>query len=224
MLLRISNVLSGNQLPQVQAVADHGAFVSGLATASGAAAKVKRNLQLDADSAEARAAGEIVLDALRSNFLFDAATMPVRMSPVRFSRYEVGMGYGDHLDAALMTSTGKPLRTDIAVTVWLSDPSTYDGGELVIDNDYGIETVKLGLGDVVVYPATTFHHINPVTRGVRSVAVLWVQSAVRDAARRKILFDLAGSINYLDDTTAAQPAVDQLRRCHLNLLRMWADV
>src|SRR5829696_8507357 len=182
MLVRICDVLDADDLDAIRAETARGDFVSGAATAAGSAAEVKHNLQLPVGSDAASTAGGRLLDRLRSNPIFEAAALPRRISPPRFSRYEAGMRYGDHLDGPLMGGDAALMRTDVAVTVFLSDPQSYDGGELVIDTDSGIQRCKGAAGDCVVYPASTFHRVESVTRGVRLAAFLWVQSLVRDPA------------------------------------------
>jgi len=191
-------------------------------TASGSAVQVKSNEQLDVQTDLARQAGQLLIDKLRTNPLFEAATLPARIVPPRFSRYRTGMRYGDHLDAPLMTGL-PPLRTDIAVTVFLTDPGGYAGGELVIDTDYGVQRFKGGAGDCVIYPAHMFHRVEFVSAGERIVAFFWIQSLVREPARRRILFDLAGVTEFLDQTSPSGAHIETLRRCHANLIRMWAD-
>jgi PKHD-type hydroxylase len=222
MLIELRNAISEDVAKELVAMTSAARFVSGLATAAGSAAQVKHNVQLDVNSDLSQQAGGYLLKKLRENVLFEAATLPARVVPPRFSRYYPGMRYGDHLDAPLMGDL-PPLRTDIAVTVFLADPATYDGGELVIDTDYGIQRVKGGFGDCVIYPANTIHRVEEVTRGERAVGFLWIQSLVRDPAKRKILFDLIGTAEYLDHTTRGGHHVDVLRRTHSNLIRMWAE-
>jgi PKHD-type hydroxylase len=223
MIVHLENVLDATAVAEIVAVARGAEFVAGGETAQGSAAAVKHNLQLPAGGAAEEAAGATLLARLRVHPAFELATLPVNISAPRFSRYEVGMAYGDHLDAPLM---GRPerLRTDIAVTVFLVAPETYGGGELVIDTDYGIERCKGGLGDCVVYPASTFHRVDPVTSGVRFVAVFWIQSAVRDPGQRKIIFDLGRATEFLDRAERLAGVASVIRRSQNNLMRMWADV
>jgi PKHD-type hydroxylase len=219
MLVILEHVIDPAQVAELAALIDAGPLVSGKTTAKGAAAEVKHNLQLDAASEAATRAGALLLAALQSHVGFAAATYPLTMHPPRFSRCEVGMGYGAHLDSPIMGS----MRVDIAVTVFLDDPERYDGGELVIDTDYGIERVKAKAGDCVIYPANTWHRVEPVTRGVRNVGVVWIQSMIRDPAQRKILFDLGNSLEFLELFTEPNHHLANVRRCYTNLVRMWAQ-
>lgn len=222
MLLTLDGVLSDAELSRLRDILSGGDFESGLTTARGSAAEVKNNLQLAEENPEFEEACRLVSGALQRNVIFQAAAYPSRMTVPRFSRYETGMRYGDHLDSPLMGRESR-IRLDISVTLFLAGPDGYDGGELVIDTDYGIQTCKLSAGSCVLYPSSTFHRVEEVTRGARLVAVLWVQSLVADPARRKILFDLAGAVEYLDRFGNPGPQIEVLRRCHANLLRMWAQ-
>jgi PKHD-type hydroxylase len=198
-----------------------GEFVPGARTAAGSAAQVKNNEQLHAQSDIARQAGQLLIEKLRQSAVFEAATLPARIVPPRFSRYQTGMCYGYHLDAPLMGSL-PPVRTDIAVTVSLTEPGNYDGGELIIDTDYGTQRFKGGPGDCIIYPAHLFHRVEEVSRGERVVGFFWIQSLVRDPEQRRMLFDLAGVIEFLDQTSPPGQYVETLRRCSANLIRMWA--
>jgi PKHD-type hydroxylase len=199
-----------------------GPFVLGSLTAAGSAARVKNNEQLDVNSEIAQQAGQLLIDTLRTNPVFEAATLPARIVSPRFSRCGPGMGYGDHLDAPLMARL-PPIRTDIAVTVFLAEPNSYDGGELTIHTDYGTHRFKGSAGDCIVYPAHMLHRVEVVSRGERIVSFFWIQSVVRDPEQRRILFDLAEAVEALD--RASQPGLDveTLRRCRANLIRMWAS-
>jgi PKHD-type hydroxylase len=222
MLLRLSGVLNPQELADLRAVLEKGELESGISTASGSAARVKKNLQLAENDESVEQARKTLVGALNRHPIFRAAAQPSRLTPPRFSRYDPGMRYGDHLDSPLMGRPGDLLRLDISVTMFLADRSEYDGGELVIDTDYGIESVKLDAGSCVLYPSDKFHRVEEVTRGSRLVAVLWVQSLVSDPARRKLLLDLAGAVEYLDRFGKPDGQLEVLRRCHANLLRMWS--
>lgn len=222
MLLELANVLDATTVRALLDMICPAEFVSGVQTAVGTAARIKSNEQLDVDAEVTRQAGALLLDTLRQNPLFEAATLPAHIVPPRFSRYRAGMRYGDHLDAPLMGGL-PPVRTDIAVTVFLADPATYAGGELTIDTDYGVQRFKGGAGDCVIYPAHMFHRVERVDSGERIVGFFWIQSLVRDPARRKILFDLSGVTEFLDQTASPAGHIELLRRCSANLTRMWAD-
>lgn len=219
MLMILENIIDPARVAEIAALMDAGPLVSGKVSATGAAAEVKHNLQLDANSEAATRAGALLLEALRGHAAFAAATYPMTFQPPRFSRCEVGMGYGAHLDNPIMGS----MRVDISVTVFLDDPDHYDGGELVIDTDHGVERIKAKSGDCVIYPASTWHRVDPVTRGVRNVGVVWIQSMIRDPAHRKILFDLASALEFLELFSQPNHHLANVRRCHANLLRMWAQ-
>jgi PKHD-type hydroxylase len=206
---------------QIRARISGGRFVSGRETATGGAKSIKHNLQLTGnDPAEGRAV-ELLVGALQAHPLFQVATWPDAMMRPMFCRYQAGMRYGDHIDGAIMGEPPNLIRCDIAVTVSLSDASEYDGGELVIDTAGLPQAWKGGAGDVIVYAADTLHRVAEVTRGTRDVAVLWIQSLVRDPARRRILFDLRSALDAMDLASTPHPQVDAIRRSYFNLIRMW---
>ncbi len=196
-------------------------FADGGATASGAAKSVKKNLQVPRSGMESGPLDELFFQALRRNQEFQRFAVPKRVLPPTYSRYEPGMHYGSHVDGAIMGSP-HPLRTDLAMTLFLCPPHSYDGGELVIEMGFGEQEIKLDAGEAVVYPATTMHRVAPVTRGVRMVAVSWIQSAVADDRLRSILSDLSKA------TDQAEAAGDKhllttLSKCYHNLLRYAAQ-
>ena len=196
-------------------------FVDGRLTAFGAAREVKQNLQAERSSAEWTALDEILSSALRRNQEFQLFAHPKRVLAPSYSRYEPGMQYGSHIDSAIMGGA-HPLRTDLAMTVFLSAPDSYEGGELVIELSQGEQEVKLPAGEAVVYPASTLHRVAPVTRGVRQVAVTWIQCAVRDASLRAILYDLGTATHHAEAAEDAA-AVLLLSKCYHNLLRYAVD-
>jgi PKHD-type hydroxylase len=208
----LSGVLGPGELARIVGLATGGSYVDGRATSELAA---KSNLQLPVGSEAATEAGALVLDALRVHAELDRVAQPVAITPPLFSRYEPGMSYPDHVDVAVMGG----LRTDLAMTVFLSDPADYDGGDLVVDTRCGERRYRLAAGDAIVYPASTVHRVEPVRRGVRLVAVAWAQSLIRDAERRRLVVDLATAA----DAFAGAPPGPRLRRAHQNLLRMWAE-
>ena len=168
----------------------------------------------------------MIVGALERNPLFITATLPLRVFPPLFNRYEGGESFGAHLDNSIRQIPGTPLRvrTDISATLFLSAPQDYDGGELVIDDVYGAHAVKLNAGDMVVYPASSLHHVKPVTRGVRLASFFWVQSMVRDDGSRTLLFDLDMAINKVNQALPNHGAVVELTNCYHNLLRRFAEV
>lgn len=222
MLLLIKGVLGPERLGKVREALAGAEFADGRETAGADARSVKRNVQVKAQSELGRAAGEVVVSALREDPQFMLAALPQALLPPLFSRYDAGMAYGEHLDNPLMGPGGR-VRTDVSVTVFLSDPGEYDGGELVINSDYGEQAFKGDPGDVLVYPSTTLHRVESVTRGARLVAVTWAQSLVRDPARRRILYDLAVVSSQLSQTQPGRPEAAVVQKCHFNLVRMWAD-
>ncbi len=209
----IRKLLSAELLAQVQARLARQSWVDGLQTAGAAATRVKHNLQLAVGSPEALELGELVKKALLANDTFPALALPRRLTPPLFSRYESGMEYGPHTDDAMRARDG--LRTDLAATLFLSEPTSYDGGELIVSS----HAVKPQAGDLVLYPATTVHQVTKVTRGVRLAAVFWVQSLVRSQEQREVIHSLHNVLSQLGDHSAAV----KLEAVQQNLLRMWAE-
>ena len=226
MLIRIPQILNAEQLQLVRGKLDAAgdAWVSGLATAGHQGARVKNNLQINEALPLARELGELIMTALERNPLFISATLPNIIYPPMFNRYEGGMHFGNHVDGAvrLIPGTGMKIRTDVSATLFLAAPEEYDGGELLIEDTYGVHSIKLPAGDMILYPSSSLHKVNPVTRGVRLASFMWVQSLVRDDAQRSILFDLDNSIQRLNHTGADERALVQLTGCYHNLLRMWS--
>lgn len=220
MILCIANVLDEAALGEVRDAVRNGTFVDGLMTAGWASRLVKRNEQL-AGGPEARSAQERVVDALKANSVFATAAMPKKIGPPLFARYTPGMAFGTHMDNAVMGDDN--LRTDISVTVFLSAPEDYDGGELVMETSAGESAYKLPAGAAVVYPSTMLHRVNEVTRGMREVAVMWVQSLVRSAERRELLFDLERARRALFERDGKTPEFDLLHKTASNLRRMWVE-
>jgi PKHD-type hydroxylase len=225
MLLAIPQVLSFEQLTRCRERLAAAQWVDGRVTAGYQGAPVKANHQLPEGSTLALELGDMVLAALERHPLFISAALPARVYPPMFNRYEGGQQFGNHVDNAvrLLPGTGLKIRTDVSATLFLSDPNSYDGGELLVEDTYGTHSVKLAAGDLVLYPSTSLHRVNPVTRGVRLASFFWVQSMVRDDAQRTLLFDLDTSIQRLNATGADDQARVQLTGCYHNLLRMWAE-
>jgi PKHD-type hydroxylase len=227
MLLHIPKVLDPAQLGAIRTrlAAAGDAWVDGRATAGHQGTQVKDNLQLAENSAAARELGDLVLAALERNALFISAALPSRVYPPMFNRYDGGMQFGSHVDGAvrLIPGTGMKFRTDVSATLFLVPPEDYDGGELLIEDSYGMQRVKLPAGDMALYPAGSLHRVEPVTRGTRLASFLWVQSMVRDDAQRTLLFDLDMAIVRLTRDAPGNPALVSLTGSYHNLLRMWAD-
>lgn len=225
MLVTIPDVLTADELSHIRRVLEGTQWIDGRATAGDQAVKVKNNLQVPVNSPVAQELGQIVLKALAANATFTAATLPVGVLPPMFNRYDVGMTFGAHVDGSIRSQPGIRLRTDVSSTLFLTPPEDYDGGELVIHDTYGVHTVKLPAGHLVVYPATSMHSVTPVTRGSRWGSFFWTQSMVRDDWRRHMLYDLDLSIravrSRLPDDDAAVVA---LTAHYHNLLRQWAEM
>jgi PKHD-type hydroxylase len=222
MLLQVENLLTPDTVAHINRVLDKATWIDGRVTAGYQSERVKHNLQLPEDSNEARELREIVLAALARNALFVGAVLPHRIFPPLFNRYDAGMIFGPHVDNALRGGSN-PIRTDLSATLFLSNPEDYDGGELLIDDTYGCHSVKLSAGSLILYPATSLHRVNPITRGARKSCFFWVQSFVRDDTRRTVLFDLDVAIQRLTQRLHDAPELLQLTACYHNLIRMWAE-
>lgn len=232
MMLCIADVLTREELARLQSALTAGEFVDGSETTGFLGKRVKNNRQLPRKGAASRALAPVIEGALLRSRMFDWAVWPKRIGAVQFSRYDAGMQYGAHVDNAIMgrpdprwndgASSG-PFRSDVAFTVFLSDPTDYDGGELVIESPVGPQEIKLAAGEAVVYPASTLHRVAEVTRGQRFVAVGWVQSFIRDPAQREILFDLECTMRFLQTQLPDAPETMRLFKTQSNILRMWAE-
>ena len=224
MLLHIPDILDREQVARLRRALDAADWTDGRETVGAQGAEVKRNRQLPDASPLRQELGRIVLAALAKNPLYHAATLPLRTLPPRFNRYEGGGEYGMHVDGSVMAlPNGEQLRSDISCTLFLSGPDDYDGGELIVSDTYGEHEVKLPAGDAIIYPSSSLHRVQPVTRGARLAAFFWVQSLVRDDGRRRLLFELDASIQRLTATAADRDAVLQLTGVYHNLLRQWAE-
>ena len=219
MQITIANVLDAGDLEKLRGAFDAASFVDGRETAGWAARTVKQNRQARAGDPALDAARALIAERLQAHPLFQMAARPKALTPILFARYEPGMTYGTHVDDALMHG----LRTDLSWTLWLDEPVDYEGGELVIESPAGETPVKGPAGAIHLYPSTTLHRVDPVRSGVRRVAVGWVQSRVREAERREILFDLDTARRALFDREGKTAEFDQLSKSFANLLRMWAD-
>jgi PKHD-type hydroxylase len=225
MLLQIPQVLTSDQVAQFRSRMEGAAWVDGNVTSGHQSAQAKYNEQLAEDSAVARELGDAVVAALGRNQLFFSAALPKRVFPPLFNRYQGGMEFGNHVDGAVRVHgpTGLRIRTDISATLFLTAPADYDGGELLVEDTYGVQRVKLPAGDMVLYPATSLHRVQPVTRGARIASFFWIQSMVREDAQRSLLFDLDMSIMRLTQANKDHPSLVSLTGCYHNLLRMWAE-
>jgi PKHD-type hydroxylase len=226
-LLCIPKLLSEDQLVAVRRSLDdaQAPWADGRVTAGHQGAAVKRNLQIEEGSAAARELGNLVIAELERNALFISAILPHRVYPPVFNRYGEGMQFGTHVDGAVRTipGTGQKLRTDLSATLFLSSPESYEGGELIVENDFGRETVKLAAGDMIVYTSTSRHRVSPVTRGVRSAGVFWIQSLIRDDVKREQLFELDRTIQRLTELESDPDSLVRLAAHYHSLLRLWTE-
>jgi PKHD-type hydroxylase len=226
MLLPIPDLLDEATLRKVRGLVDAAAWIDGNVTSGPQAALAKRNRQLPENSAAAREAGTIVLDALGRSPLFIAAALPLKIFPPLFNRYEGGETFGVHIDNAVRVQRGTDLRvrSDLSATLFLAEPDSYDGGELVIEGAAGAQAVKLPAGHLLLYPASSLHRVETVTRGTRLASFFWIQSMVRDAGARDLLFDLDRAVQAAAaDLGQDHPSVIALTGTYHNLLRRWAD-
>jgi len=225
MLIQIPDVLSADQVESARQLLASTDWVDGRVTAGHQSALAKDNRQLREDHPVARELGEQILRALGGNPLFISAALPTRVFPPLFNRYEGGQSFGNHVDNAIRESLyGMRIRTDLSCTLFLSEPDDYDGGDLLVEDTYGVHSVKLPAGHMVLYPSTSLHNVRPVTRGARLASFFWVQSMVRDDGRRTLLFDLDTAIQRLTLELPDHPSAVQLTGVYHNLLRQWAEV
>lgn len=226
MLLHIPDILTPEQVAQCRHKLDQADWVDGRVTAGHQSARAKDNMQLPEDHPLAREIGELILTGLQNNPLFMAAALPLKVFPPLFNRYQGGQSFGMHVDNAVRQAPGTPhrVRTDLSATLFLASPDEYDGGELSVEDTYGLHNVKLPAGHLILYPASSLHHVRPVTRGARLASFFWVQSMVRDDGERTLLFDLDMAIQRIGAEVPDHSSVIQLTGVYHNLLRRWADV
>ncbi|WP_343676795.1 Fe2+-dependent dioxygenase [Paraburkholderia heleia] len=227
MLVEIPQLLSPKELSSIRELIGSAETVDGKVTAGEIAARAKHNLQLPEDSAAAREAGEIILRALGRNALFNSAALPLRVLPPLFNRYDVGMSFDAHVDGAVraIPGVGLRMRADLSSTLFISSPDDYDGGELVIEDSYGVHTVKLPAGHMVLYPAGSLHRVNAVTRGARWASFFWTQSMIKDDGLRGLLYDLdRGIMDVRTSLGTDTRGVLSLTSVYHNLLRRWAEL
>ncbi len=223
MLLHIPELLLPAEVDAMRRVLDQSPFVDGRLSAGKAAEKVKHNTELDREVPQRDTLAQIVVAALYRSDRFRNAALPNKLGTPIFARYTPGMTYGWHVDDPVM-GQGPHYRTDVSFTIFLSEPGEYDGGELMIRTAFGEQKVKLKAGDGVIYSSGTLHQVAEVTRGVRLVAIGWVQSMVRDPAQREILFELAGARDKLLADAPAMPQTDAVDHAYINLVRMWSEI
>jgi PKHD-type hydroxylase len=225
MMLHIEGVLGRGQVADFRARLQACDWVDGKVTAGEQSAQVKRNLQVPEDSPVARELGETLLEALGRNQEFVSAALPLRVFPPLFNRYDAGMAFGAHVDNSIRWAGPVRYRTDLSATLFLSDPSDYQGGELIVEDSYGEHAVKLPAGDMILYPASSLHRVAPITRGSRWASFFWVQSMVKSDERRALLHGIDEAIQGLSVRVGqADPGVVSLTGTYHNLVRMWAEV
>jgi len=225
MIVSIAEVLTPLQVQQGLEMLERAEWVDGRATAGHQSVRAKHNQQLREDSPVGRQLGDTILSALELKTRFISAALPLKVFPPLFNRYTTGQSFGLHVDNAvrMVRGTTHRVRTDLSATLFLSDPAVYDGGELVIEDTYGAHAVKLPAGHMVLYPASSLHRVNPVTRGTRVASFFWIQSMVREDAQRALLFDMDTAIQRLSGESPEHPCVIQLTGVYHNLLRTWAE-
>jgi len=224
MLLRIPSVLTSDQLDTVRLLLADARFVDGKLSAGMAARRVKHNEELDKDAKQMDILNNLVMTSLVQHPVYRAGALPLRVAAPYYARYTPGMSYGDHLDDPIMGADGALYRSDVAITIFLNEPERYDGGELVIRTAFGENKVKLAAGDAVMYPSSSLHRVNEVTRGERLVAVTWLQSLVRDPAKRELLYTLNQAREKLLKTAPEAEETAQVNTAYMNLVRLWGDI
>jgi len=226
MMIQVPGVLDQDGVARIRSIIDAADWIDGNQTSGYQAALAKRNEQLPEGCAAMREAGAIILDALSRAPLFIAAALPLKIFPPLFNRYAGGQTFGTHVDSAIRVQRGSEfrIRTDLSATLFLEPPEGYDGGELVVEDQFGVQKVKLPAGDLLLYPASSLHHVTPVTEGCRTASFFWIQSMVRDTEARRTLFELDMSIQTLaQDVGQENRSIIQLTGVYHNLLRRWAD-
>ena len=226
MLLHVPGILLPEQVRRARALLDQAEWIDGRATAGHQSSRAKQNMQVRENTPVAKELGDMVVKALERNALFITAALPSRVFPPLFNRYRGGESFGTHVDNAIRQISGTPLRmrTDLSATLFLNDPESYEGGELVVEDLFGVHRVKLPAGHLILYPATSLHHVTPVTRGERLASFFWIQSMVKDDAERTLLFDLDMATQQVGRDLPDHPAGVQLTNIYHNLLRRWAEL
>lgn len=226
MLLSIPDILTAEQVAQARQLLDKAEWIDGRVTAGYQSAKAKDNMQIPEGHPIARQLGEMILAALGKSPLFTSAALPRHVFPPLFNRYTGGQSFGTHVDNAIrqVAGTAHRIRTDLSATLFFTGPDEYDGGELCVEDTYGVKAVKLPAGHMVLYPSTSLHHVRPVTRGARICSFFWIQSMVRDDGQRSLLFDLDLAIQRLSADHPNHPSAVQLTGVYHNLLRQWVEL
>lgn len=226
MVIQIPDVLTVEQIAQCRQMLDEAGWVDGKTTAGHQSGRAKDNMQLPENHPFAEKMGDMILAALENNALFTAAALPLKVFPPLFNRYRGGQSFGVHVDNSIrqVSGTGHRVRTDLSATLFLSAPNEYEGGELLIDDNYGVQQIKLPAGSMILYPASSLHQVTPVTKGARLASFFWIQSMIRDDGHRTLLFDLDSAIQKVNQSLPNHASAVQLTGIYHNLLRRWADV
>lgn len=225
MLIHVPAVLNVDQVAECCRALERAEWVDGRVTAGHQGARAKDNMQVPEGHPVARQLGDMILAALERSPLFIAAALPLKVYPPLFNRYQGGQTFGTHIDGAIreVHGSGQRVRTDLSATLFLSAPEDYDGGELLVEDTYGLHRVKLPAGDMILYPASSLHRVQPVTRGARLASFLWLQSMIREDGKRTLLLDLDTAVQQLNRILPDDPAMVQLTGVYHNLLRLWAE-
>lgn len=224
MLITIPNILDAQRLDFISQVLEKANFVDGTLSAGMAAKRVKNNEELAADDQQMQQLNNLVMGSLVQHEEFKAAAIPFRVAAPYYARYSKGMTYGDHVDDPIMGGAGQQYRSDVSTTVFLNEPTEYEGGELVITTSFGEQKIKLSAGSAVVYPSSSLHHVAEVTKGTRLVAVTWSQSMIRDPAKRELLYQLNQARESLLKQRPDDKETKQIDVSYVNLFRMWSEL
>lgn len=224
MLLQLENVLDANKLNNIREMLTKVTFIDGKHSAGMAAQQVKNNLEMQQGTQQAEYLDHLLMGSLAENADFRSGALPYRVAQPVFARYTTGMQYGNHVDDPIMGGGADKFRTDVSITVFLNEPEDYEGGELIINTSYGEKAVKMPAGSAVMYPSASVHRVAEITGGERLAAIVWLQSMVRDPARRELLFDLDQARNILLTDAPGKPETKQIDRSYVNLLRMWSEI
>ncbi|PYT00506.1 MAG: Fe2+-dependent dioxygenase [Acidobacteria bacterium] len=226
MLIQVPDLLSPEQVAACRSLLDSSEWIDGDVTAGHQSRRAKNNMQLAEGDPGAIMLGDIIQAELERNTLFVSAALPKKIFPPLFNRYSSGHSFGTHVDNAIrqVSGTEHRVRTDLSATLFLSDPDEYEGGDLVIEDNFGVQRIKLTAGSMILYPASSLHHVTPIKRGTRIASFFWIESMVRDDGQRTLLFDLDSSIQRLAAESPEHPSLIQLTGVYHNLLRRWAEV
>lgn len=224
MLIDIPALLSKKKLTEIQTLIAEAKFVDGKLSAGTAAQRVKNNEEIAADAQQLQRLNQLVMTPLVSHPTFQNAVLPHRVATPFFARYGTEQHYGEHIDDPVMGPMGQRYRSDVSVTIFLTNPADYEGGELRIHTQFGHQDIKLDAGDAVVYPSSSLHQVLPVTSGTRVVAVTWAQSLIRDALKRELLYELNQARQSLMAEKPAADSTKQVDHSYVNLVRMWSEL